>query len=254
MKNRFEITVLGSGTMMPTLKRYPSSYLLEINDQKILLDLGHTTLSRLTELKIDLHSIDLVFISHFHTDHFADFLPLIHSRWVDDLHKNRKHKPLTVLGPASLEKRFLKLREVFWPEPTENYPLQFLEGPRKINYPEFRIETFPITHVPWFPSVGIKIESCQKTFVYTGDLGGKQSKEDLLKICKNCDLLLIEAGHFKPTPNHFTLDEVIELSEKAKIKKTVATHLRDVHLSVFKTKLKNHPHLILAQDLLKISL
>jgi ribonuclease BN (tRNA processing enzyme) len=32
--NEFKLTILGSGTMMPTVARHPSSYLLEIGGKK----------------------------------------------------------------------------------------------------------------------------------------------------------------------------------------------------------------------------
>lgn len=74
---KFQLTIIGSGTMMPKKFRHPS--LLEIS-KKILLDLGHTSISLLIDQGIGLNSIDTLFISHFHTDHFADVLPFAHSR------------------------------------------------------------------------------------------------------------------------------------------------------------------------------
>ena len=113
------LTILGSGTMMPTVSRHPAGYLLEVNEKKILIDCGHTTIARLVEMGVDLHSIGAIFVSHFHTDHFADAFPLMHARWVDDLskpEKERQQEPLLIIGPKTLEERWEKLKEVFWPE------------------------------------------------------------------------------------------------------------------------------------------
>lgn len=65
--------------MVPTKNRRLSCYLLEVGQKRILLDLGYTSISRLIDQGIDLHSIDALFISHFHIDHFTDVLPFIHS-------------------------------------------------------------------------------------------------------------------------------------------------------------------------------
>lgn len=70
------LTILGSGTMMPTQRRYPAAYLVEEGDAKLLLDCGHLTIARLIERGIDPHSITTVGITHFHTDHFSHLLPL----------------------------------------------------------------------------------------------------------------------------------------------------------------------------------
>jgi ribonuclease BN (tRNA processing enzyme) len=252
---KFQLTIIGSGTMMPTKARHPSCYLLELGRQKILLDLGHTSISRLVDQGIDLHSIDTLFVSHFHTDHFADVLPFIHSRWVDDIHHpGKKHKELTIIGPKSIEERWRKLREVFWVEPQEHYPLKFIEGVQTVEIDEIQIELFEVTHVQWYQSLGIKINFQNKSFVYTGDIGGNHDFQNLKQIVQNINLLLVESECIKPTPNHFTIDQIIEIVNDCNVKKVVATHLRDVNLPILKEKIKNHDNIILAKDLMKIKI
>ncbi len=251
---KFQLTILGSGSMMPTKSRHPSCYLLEIGGKKIILDLGHTSIARLIDLGIDLHSIDAIFISHFHTDHFADLLPLVHSRWNDDMCRSRKQKPLTIIGPESIKDRWKKLRQVFWVEPEEHYPLKFIEGVKKFNFHDIKIELFEVKHVKYYQSLGIKINFQNKILVYTGDIGGKHDLEILKNIVKNIDLLICEACSTKPTPNHFTIDQIIELARNSKIKKTIATHLRDANLKFLKEKIKNQKNIILAKDLMKIKI
>lgn len=239
--------------MMPTKNRRPSCYLLEVDQKKILLDIGHTSVARLIEQGVDLHLIDILFVSHFHTDHFADALPFIHSRWVDDMHHpGRKHKPITIIGPKTIEQRWKKLREVFWVEPEEHYPIKFIEGTQTISIDNIRIELFEVTHVQWYQSIGIKISFQNKTFVYTGDIGNKHPIDKLVKTIKNADLLLVEAGNINQTPNHFTIDQIIDIVNESEIKKAIATHLRDINLPMLKNKIQNQDKLILAEDLMKI--
>ncbi|MFA4834021.1 MAG: ribonuclease Z [Patescibacteria group bacterium] len=252
---KFKLTIIGSGTMMPTKKRHPSCYLLEVGQKKILLDIGHTSISRLVEMGINLNSIDILFISHFHTDHFADALPLVHSRWIDDISQpGRKHKPLTIIGPKSIKERWKKLREIFWVEPKEHYPLKFIEGVQKISIAGAKIELFEVTHVPWYQSIGIKVSFQNKIFVYTGDIGGHHSAKKLKQTAKNANLLLIEACHVNPTPNHFTINQVAQIVKEAGVKKAIATHLWDAKVPVLKEKIKGQNKIILAKDLIKISI
>lgn len=249
------MTIIGSGKMMPTKERHPSCYLLEVGDRRILLDIGHTSLARLVDLGIDLQKIDTVFISHFHTDHFADFLPFVHSRWFDDLSRpGQKQSPLTVIGPESIKKRFSNLRKVFWVEPNEHYDIDFLEGERKLTIGDIKIELFEVKHVEWFQSLGIKITYQGKTFVYTGDIGSRHSLGALTKKVKNADLLLIESGYLKPVPNHFSIDQVIDVSSRAKVKKTIATHINQRRIPLFKEKVKNQSNVVIGCDLKKFKI
>jgi len=252
---KFQLTIIGSGTMMPTKARHPSCYLLEINTRKILLDIGHTSVARLIDLGIDLHSIDTLFISHFHTDHIGDMLPFVHARFVDDgQHPERQHQPLTIIGPKTIQERYKKLREVSWPEPYENYPIKFIEGARNITIDNTRIEIFDVKHVEWFSSVGIKITCDKKSLIYTGDIGSDHPIQNLKKMAQNIDLLLIEAGHTKLVYNHFTIEQIIEIVRDSHVKRAIATHVRDTNLSVFKKQIKNCKNIILAKDLMKVKI
>ncbi|MHA2397047.1 MAG: MBL fold metallo-hydrolase, partial [Candidatus Thorarchaeota archaeon] len=79
--------LLGTGTSYPDSQRVQSGILVEDGDHKILLDIGSGVLHRLTQLEIDIRTIDSVFISHFHIDHCADFLPLCQSLWLSGYNK-----------------------------------------------------------------------------------------------------------------------------------------------------------------------
>lgn len=242
------LTILGSGTMMPTKTRHPAGYLLEADDTKILLDCGHTTIARLVEMDVNLHDIDTICISHFHTDHFSDCFPLIHARWVDDIQSNppRKHKPLVILGPKTIKKRYQKWRAIFWPEPKEDYPIQFIEN-SKLTINKLTISSFPIHHVPWFPSVGYKIESAGKTLVYTGDLGSHQGI-NFYQAIQTADFLLIEAGSIIPTVNHFTAEQAADLAKRFQIKRVGLTHLRNSHLASITKVAKRSKNIYIIKD------
>lgn len=248
------LTILGSGTMMPTT-RHPAGYLLEFNGKKILIDCGHTTVARLIDMGVDLHSINTMIISHFHTDHFSDAFPFMHARWVDDLCKpeiERQKEPLLIIGPKTLEERWNKLKEVFWPEPKENYGIKFIEGAQILEIDGLKIELFDVVHVSWFPSVGIKITYGGKTFVYTGDIGSNHPIDDLRDRVRDADVLLIECGTIKPSPSHFTIEQVIDLVDTASVKKAYVTHIRVENEALIQEKIGSRKDIVIAQDNMKI--
>lgn len=209
-----KLTIFGSGVMVPTKKRYPSSLLLQTDKTNLLLDCGPGANSRLTEMGFDFNDLDGIFISHFHTDHFADAFPLVHARKVNDLYHKRDHKKLVFIGPSPIGEHYKTWRTIFWPEPKEDYPLEFMEGVGKWKIGNIKLETFPVNHVPWFNSVGARIEVDGKTIVYPGDVGSNQDPDQLANEVYGADLLIIESGNPNPSPNHYSIDQIEDLAER----------------------------------------
>lgn len=220
------LTVLGSGIMLPERGRYPSGYLLEAGGLRMLLDCGFTVPGRLVERGISLYSIDLVCLTHFHTDHFGGLLPLVHARWVGDVHHGRRHHRLAMLGPRTLRRRWSLLRRVFWPEPGEEYPLSLLEGPRSVRRGRVSLTAFSVRHVPWFPCQGYRITDGRRTVVYLGDIGPRQSPQ-VTRMARGADLLLVEAGSAAASSAaHVTAEEALQLAARWAVRRVVLTHVR----------------------------
>jgi ribonuclease BN (tRNA processing enzyme) len=73
---------------------WPSSSLLEIGRRKIVVDCGLGVTRGLTDAGMNLKALDLVFITHLHSDHVLELGPLIHTAWTAGL-----SSPVTVFGP-----------------------------------------------------------------------------------------------------------------------------------------------------------
>ena len=84
--------------------------------------------------------------------------------------------------------------------------------------------------------------------VYTGDIGSDHPWDDLVQQTKNADLLMIEAGHKKPTPNHWTIEQTKKLMQAAQIKKTLLVHNRADMLALTQQQMAGCPTLVLAED------
>ena len=72
-----EVTILGSGSAIPTLKRGHPAVLLKRGPDCFLLDCGENAQLELERAGISPLRISKIFITHWHADHFAGLLPLL---------------------------------------------------------------------------------------------------------------------------------------------------------------------------------
>ena len=74
----FKVTLLGTGTPVPSPDTFGPSTLVEAGGQKLVFDLGRGCTIRLWQKQISLGSIDAHFLTHLHSDHInglPDLLP-----------------------------------------------------------------------------------------------------------------------------------------------------------------------------------
>ncbi|UVK37478.1 MBL fold metallo-hydrolase [Mesorhizobium sp. AR10] len=74
---------------------WPSSSLLQIGDRTIVVDCGLGVTRGLADAGISLKALDLIFITHLHSDHVLELGPLIHTAWTAGLSNS-----VTVFGPS----------------------------------------------------------------------------------------------------------------------------------------------------------
>ncbi|RWM04615.1 MAG: MBL fold metallo-hydrolase [Mesorhizobium sp.] len=77
---------------------WPSSSLLELGGRTIVVDCGLGVTRGLVDAGISLKALDLVFITHLHSDHILELGPLIHTAWTAGL-----TTPTTVFGPRGTQ-------------------------------------------------------------------------------------------------------------------------------------------------------
>ena len=94
---RIDLLMLGTGTPYLRPHRCGSSTLIEIGQDKILIDLGYGSVRRLGENQRRLQDIESVLFTHHHYDHNVDYPSLV-------LHSRRgRERPLNVYGPVGTE-------------------------------------------------------------------------------------------------------------------------------------------------------
>lgn len=146
----FKVTILGSNSAIPTIKRNPTAQLVNHNERLFLLDCAEGTQVQLRKIKIRIQRVSNIFISHLHGDHFFGLIGLVSS-----MHLLGRNKPLNIYGPAKLEE-ILKI-QLDASETKLNYELIF--HPLKMDSIEtiyedekLTISTIPMNHS--IPTVG----------------------------------------------------------------------------------------------------
>lgn len=91
------VTLLGTGSAMPSPDRVQSGTLLETEDSRVLVDCGSGVVHRLAQAGVDNRDVDTVLLTHHHLDHVADLPTLAKARWLDDCPE------FTVVGPPETE-------------------------------------------------------------------------------------------------------------------------------------------------------
>ena len=99
MSPSFELTILGTGSATPTLRRNPSAQVLNVRDKLFLIDCGEGTQIALRKNKIKFQRIETIFISHLHGDHYLGLQGLIST-----FSLLGRNKELHIYSPPGLEK------------------------------------------------------------------------------------------------------------------------------------------------------
>jgi ribonuclease BN (tRNA processing enzyme) len=95
-----DLTILGSGTIVPLPNHGCSGYLLRGDARPILLDCGPGTLCRLAEIGVSAAEIRTLLVTHFHLDHVSDLAALLNSRWLQSPAGRRE---MQIIGPRGME-------------------------------------------------------------------------------------------------------------------------------------------------------
>lgn len=116
----FELLILGSSAATPTAKRNPTAQLLNIAERFFLIDCGEGTQIQLRKYKARFQSVNHIFISHLHGDHFLGLPGFLAS-----MHLLGRKNPLTIFGPKDLKLIIETIHQ--YSDTFLNYPIEFIE-------------------------------------------------------------------------------------------------------------------------------
>lgn len=252
-----QLTILGSGTTLPSSKRAAPGYWLEVEGSRYLLDSGEGTKRRIAEAGLKFFSLDGIFYTHTHVDHVSE-LPAI--LWALCWHEEPRSRPLTIVGPEGFKNFYGKMLDAFWPQfkKKETFPVDVQEmkkdrytaGPLDISTrPLDKQSNTPIKH-----SVGYRFTYQDRSLVYTGDVG---YNKDVITLADKADTLLIESAVAAETKSHLTPRQAGTLAHKAGVKRLVLTHFYPAveRIDIAAEAAKEFKgEILLAEDLLTITL
>src|SRR5215475_15146639 len=78
----FKVTLLGTASPQPRSDRFGPSTLVEAGDQKFVIDAGRGVPIRLRQVGVPLGRVDVLFLTHFHSDHTSGIPDLWLTGWL----------------------------------------------------------------------------------------------------------------------------------------------------------------------------
>lgn len=217
-----QLTILGSGTNVHP-SRAAAGYLVR-TDHDILLDFGPRTLMNLIKTGVDRNQITHILISHFHADHFSDFITFFFDAVIFTKYQGGKRPPLTIIGPPGTKSLFKALfaalpgfnRAPFGVALKEVHDRPFWIGKTKI-LPQ------RVIHSPRLHCLGYRLEYDGKALAYSGD---SQYCRSLVRLCGDADLAVLDCSFpaNRPGPVHLHAGQCGQVAQEASVGQLVLSH------------------------------
>lgn len=215
-----KLTVVGCSGSFPSADSPCSSYLVEADGFRAVLDLGNGALGALQKY-CGLYEVDAILLSHLHADHCIDLC----AYWVARNYRLEGcPDPLPVYGPQGTPGRLARaydmpedpgMKEVFdFHTLTEG---TFDVGP-------LRITAVPVNHP--VEAYAFRVEHGGRSLVYSGDTG---VSPELVELARGTDVFLCEAaythGREQYEAVHLNGRQAGEHAEAAGVGRLVLTHI-----------------------------
>jgi ribonuclease BN (tRNA processing enzyme) len=219
-----EIHFLGVGEACDSLQSN-TSILLKTHpgetSGRILLDCGFTVPHRFFSLQPDPEELEILWISHFHGDHFLG-TPLL-LLWFWEL---GRQQPLQILGPPQVKTKILQAVELAYPNllPRLGFSLSFheIEPGKQKKISDAVWQTAYNEHSQ--PCLSLRLELHGKAIFYSGDGRPTPMTQSL---AAGCHIAIHEAYGFKDTtPGHGSIASCLDFAHNAGITQIALVHMQ----------------------------
>lgn len=184
-----DLTFIGTGNAFAPPGRYWSSFLV---NNRYLFDAPPTLLAHLKRLEVDPNDVEVVFISHFHGDHYFG-LPFLLLEYAE---LNRRSKDLTIVGPPGVAKRVRSATELAFANvfrKDRGYDLRFVEVEDgtcgEASGARFLARQVP--HVPELDCYAFRVAFDDRSISYSGDT---KMTEALVPLAEGTDAFIVECS------------------------------------------------------------
>lgn len=243
----FKVTLLGTASPQPRPDRFGPSTLVEAGDQRLLIDAGRGVPIRLRQINVPLGKIDVLFLTHYHSDHTSGIPDVWLTGWLPPPYA-RRAAPFHVIGPvgakalmSNLEKAYaldIKIRLEDEKLPSQGIATRVEEFDQDgVVYEKngVKVTAFAVEHGAAIkPAVGYRVDYKGRSVTISGDT---RYDANVIKHGTGTDLLIHEVAGARPEllassipvqriiAHHTTPREAGMVFAQAKPKLAVYTHI-----------------------------
>lgn len=176
MQDRLVLLGTKGGPAVRPSGPWPTSSLLEIGGRTIVVDAGLGVTRALTDAGVALKGLDLIFVTHLHSDHVLELGPLLHTAWTAGL-----ETPVKVFGPAGTDhywRQFLqsmdfdieiRIGDEGRPDIRDLVSVEeFSEGPL-FQEDELKVSALRVEHPPVTDCYALRFDAGARSVVFSAD-------------------------------------------------------------------------------------
>ncbi len=218
------VTVVGSGTLVPSPRRSTPALAVEDGDFQITFDGGSGTLRRQAELGLDFRRTRTLCFTHIHPDHTLDVLQFLFATAYTPGYE--RTDPIHIVGPRGFSAYLDALRHgiASWTDGGKaGLTVTELNDGDTLRTGPFTLEAFELNHS--VRDIGFRV---------TGERGGRLAVtgdtawcDRLVDLARDVDVLVCECSTLanEPAPGHLSAREAGRLAATADVAQLVLTHL-----------------------------
>lgn len=225
--------------------RMPTSSLLSLDGEQVIIDCGLGVTGRLVQAGVDLKSLSTIVITHLHSDHYLELGPLLHTAWTAGL-----KTPVRVIGPDGLSDYWsaflqsmafdinLRIADEGRSALDRLAHIEAMAGAHMMG--GVRLRTLRNNHPPIVDSYALRFDADEKSVVFSGDTAPFAGFEpfaagaDVLvhegMIAQGVDRLVARVGNGERLKQHLVAShtdavDVGRIAQEAGIKQLALHHL-----------------------------
>lgn len=193
------VTLLGTkgGPAVRPGSSLPTSNLIVLNGQFMVLDCALGVTKGLIDQGIQLRNLSLIFISHLHSDHYLELGPLIHTAWTAGL----KTK-VDIYGPAGIDNYWfgflasmkadidLRIVDEGRPNLRDLVEIHVIDAGHVMEREGVSVSAIRTEHPPLIDTFALSFKTNQTHVVFSGDTARLEALEGF---AHGADLLIHEA-------------------------------------------------------------